>query len=395
MSSLRHVHLMRPAMPPSRRWQQAYDLLARGRRARPLTRPTCPSRRRGLRRGPSRRDHRGLGAGSRRACAAGDRLAAAGAAVRVAMHLLFDTALMAPVAAGLGARRAAPGGPGRDAGSRVAGRGSQLRAAAVGRLRERAAVGAPGDRRRHEARARRRRHRSRRRGPQPHPRRRRRSRASALLDEAGVAAVSGELDPLSHRDRLLRGRVRACRRSRSTTSPRSGRKPWSAGGRGSPWGASTDAAASTAPRSSGCGGPAAKRRRKRSLACEELRPYLRREFGWPLTELGRIRLRRGDIPGAEAAFLAAHEAGWDPQPGLALVQLAQGDVALRGRSIRDALEHSGERALQGAAAEHRAAPGAPPRGAGRDRDRGRRRASRRIRGRRARRASPTRSRARR
>ena len=28
---------------------------------------------------------------------AGDRLAAAGAAVRVAMHLLFDTALMAPV----------------------------------------------------------------------------------------------------------------------------------------------------------------------------------------------------------------------------------------------------------------------------------------------------------
>ena len=33
------------------------------------------------------------------------------------------------------------------------------------------------------------------------------------------------------------------------------------------------------------------------VACEELRPYLRREFGWPLTELGRIRFRKGDIRG--------------------------------------------------------------------------------------------------
>ena len=68
---------------------------------------------------------------------------------------------------------------------------------------------------------------------------------------------------------------------------------------------------------------------------------MRREFGWPLTELGRIRLRRGDIQGAEAAFLAAHEAGWDPQPGLALVHLAQGDVGLAAASIRDALERPG------------------------------------------------------
>ena len=74
-------------------------------------------------------------------------------------------------------------------------------------------------------------------------------------------------------------------------------------------------------------------------ACEELRPYLRREMGWPLSELGRIRLRRGDIDGAEEALLAAHRAGWDPQPGLALVRLAQGDVATAAASIRDALEH--------------------------------------------------------
>ena len=79
--------------------------------------------------------------------------------------------------------------------------------------------------------------------------------------------------------------------------------------------------------------------RKRSGACEELRPYLRREFGWPLTELGRIRLRKGDIHGAEEAFLAAHQAGWDPQPGLALVRLAQGDVPLAAALIREALDH--------------------------------------------------------
>lgn len=75
------------------------------------------------------------------------------------------------------------------------------------------------------------------------------------------------------------------------------------------------------------------------LACEELRPYLRREYGWPLTELGLIRLRRGDLDGAEAAFVAAHEAGWDPQPGLALVQLARGELEAAASAIREALEH--------------------------------------------------------
>src|SRR6185436_13465830 len=64
------------------------------------------------------------------------------------------------------------------------------------------------------------------------------------------------------------------------------------------------------------------------LACEELRPYLRREMGWPLTELGRIRLQSGDVKGAEESLLEAHDGGWDPQPGLALVHLAQGDAAL-------------------------------------------------------------------
>jgi hypothetical protein len=74
-------------------------------------------------------------------------------------------------------------------------------------------------------------------------------------------------------------------------------------------------------------------------AFEELRPYLRRELGWPLTELGRIRQRRGDIDGAEEAFLAAYDSGWDPQPGLALVQLARGEVDVAAVAIRAALDH--------------------------------------------------------
>lgn len=74
-------------------------------------------------------------------------------------------------------------------------------------------------------------------------------------------------------------------------------------------------------------------------ACEELRPWMRREFGWPLTELGTIRLLKGDLDGAEQALLAAHENGWDPQPALALLRLEQGDVAGANALIRDALDH--------------------------------------------------------
>src|SRR5262245_5743861 len=70
-------------------------------------------------------------------------------------------------------------------------------------------------------------------------------------------------------------------------------------------------------------------------ACAELRPYLRRELGWPLTELGRIRMQKGDLRGAEEAFLAALQLGWDPQPGPALVCLAEGNVAQATALIRD------------------------------------------------------------
>jgi tetratricopeptide (TPR) repeat protein len=74
-------------------------------------------------------------------------------------------------------------------------------------------------------------------------------------------------------------------------------------------------------------------------ACEELRPWMRREFGWPLVELGNIRLRRGDLAGAEEAFMAAHGRAWSPHPGLALLRLAQGDSDSASKMIADAIAH--------------------------------------------------------
>ncbi|MEZ5340882.1 MAG: hypothetical protein R2706_05395 [Acidimicrobiales bacterium] len=74
-------------------------------------------------------------------------------------------------------------------------------------------------------------------------------------------------------------------------------------------------------------------------ACDELRPWMRREFGWPLVELGNIRLRRGDLVGAEEAFLAAHERAWSPYPGLALLRLAQGDLVAASTLIANAIDH--------------------------------------------------------
>jgi DNA-binding CsgD family transcriptional regulator len=53
--------------------------------------------------------------------------------------------------------------------------------------------------------------------------------------------------------------------------------------------------------------------------------------------IGEIRRLRGDEAGAEAAYRAAHELGRDPQPGLALLRLAQGRVDAAVASIGAAL----------------------------------------------------------
>jgi tetratricopeptide (TPR) repeat protein len=267
---------------------------------------------------------------------AGDQVAAAAAAVRVAMHLLFDTALMAPVRGWLAraerlleaqdetpahawfavvrtyermltgdmpgarpwARRAIEVGSRCDPAAGVIGQVAEARLLILGGEVQ---------------------------------------QGLALLDEAGVATVSGDLDPfstgvvycelvcalqgLAHYD-VAEQWTEAMERWSETNAI------------GSLHGRCRVHRAEILRLRGSCN----EAERQALVACEELRPYLQRELGWPLNELGRIRLHKGDIAGAEEALLAAHRAGWDPQPGLALVRLAQGDAATAAASIRDALE---------------------------------------------------------
>jgi tetratricopeptide (TPR) repeat protein len=267
---------------------------------------------------------------------AGDQVAAAAAAVRVAMHLLFDTALMAPVRGWLARaerllqaegetpahawlavvrtyeRMLAGDLPGARPWARRAievGSGCDPAAGAIGQVAEARLRILDGD------------------VPQ----------GLALLDEAGVATVSGDLDPfstgvvycelvcalqgLAHYD-LAEEWTEAMERWSETNAI------------GSLHGRCRVHRAEILRLRGSCN----EAEHQALEACQELRPYLRRELGWPLNELGRIRLHKGDIAGAEAALLAAHRAGWDPQPGLALVRLAQGDPATAAASIRDALD---------------------------------------------------------
>lgn len=73
-------------------------------------------------------------------------------------------------------------------------------------------------------------------------------------------------------------------------------------------------------------------------ASAEVRKYAKGELGWPVAELGQVRLRMGNLAGAEEAFLEAYELGWDPNPGLALLRLAQGDAEEAAAIIQDSLD---------------------------------------------------------
>jgi class 3 adenylate cyclase len=54
--------------------------------------------------------------------------------------------------------------------------------------------------------------------------------------------------------------------------------------------------------------------------------------------VGEIRLRMGDLDGAEEAFRQAHDLGHDAQPGMALLQLGRGRLDAAMASIRTALD---------------------------------------------------------
>ncbi len=268
---------------------------------------------------------------------AGDRLAAAGAATRVAMHLLFDTALMAPVRGWVkraerllededetpvhawlavvrnyerllsgdfqGARQWAR--QAIEVGARC-----DPAAAAIGRIAEARSLILDGEV----------------------------QEGLELLNEAAVATVSGELDPVAT-GMVYCELVCALQALAQYDLAEEWTQAMERWRHGQPLGSLHGRCRVHRAEILRLRGSNNEAEKEALLACEELRPFLRREFGWPLTELGRIRLRKGDLEGAEEAFVAAHRAGWDPQPGLAMAYLARGDVALAAASIRDALEH--------------------------------------------------------
>jgi class 3 adenylate cyclase len=72
---------------------------------------------------------------------------------------------------------------------------------------------------------------------------------------------------------------------------------------------------------------------------EELRAFNRfYHVGEALYQVGAIRLRMGDLPAAQDAFRQASDLGRDPQPGMSLLALAEGRVDASMASIRRALE---------------------------------------------------------
>jgi len=150
------------------------------------------------------------------------------------------------------------------------------------------------------------------------------SRGLSLLDEATVAAVSGDCRPLTT------GVIYCCAIG-ATASLADYR-------RAGEW---TEAARRWCERQSIAGGfPGicrvhraeivrlqggwAEAEQEARKAADELQSYFPQIASEAFYEIGEVRLRMGDLGAANEAFRQAHEMGRDPEPGLALLRLAEG-----------------------------------------------------------------------
>ena len=77
--------------------------------------------------------------------------------------------------------------------------------------------------------------------------------------------------------------------------------------------------------------------REARRACEELKEFNLGYCAEAFYEIGTIRLHMGDLRGAEEAFRQAHALGRDPQPGLALLRRAEGKTATALASLKGAV----------------------------------------------------------
>jgi class 3 adenylate cyclase len=147
----------------------------------------------------------------------------------------------------------------------------------------------------------------------------------SLLDEATVAAVSGELTSLA-------SGIIYCLAITTTTQ-------LADYGRAAQW---TEAAKRWCERQSISGFPGICRVHRAEIvrlrgswaeaeqelrgALDELQSFNLEFVAEGFNEIGEIRLRMGDLSEAEEAFRQAHELGREPEPGLSMLRLAQGKV---------------------------------------------------------------------
>ena len=160
----------------------------------------------------------------------------------------------------------------------------------------------------------------------------------ALIDEAMTAATAGELTPRTT-GRAYCNMMSTCEQLGDV-------------GRAAEW---YDAARSWSEPYPGSGYPGICRVHRAGLlrlrgslreaehearrAADELVDFLADVAGEAFYELGEIRLRMGDLPGAGEMFSKAHARGRDPQPGLALLRLAEGkSEAARSMIVRALFE---------------------------------------------------------
>lgn len=170
---------------------------------------------------------------------------------------------------------------------------------------------------------------------------RRLAEGTALLDEAMAAVVGGELDPAAA-GYVYCGMIGICSKLGDYR-------------RASEW---TEATLRWCERQSVPAFPGVCRIHKAELmrlhgsftkaeeearmACEELPRFnFFSGLGPANYEIGEVRRRLGDLREAEEAFARAHEFGYNPQPGLSLLRLAQGKVKTAAGGIRQALSDTG------------------------------------------------------
>jgi class 3 adenylate cyclase len=161
----------------------------------------------------------------------------------------------------------------------------------------------------------------------------------AQLDEATAAAVSGELEPLAA-GIVYCVMIGSCQELGDC-------------GRAAEW---TDEANRWCDRLDVTGFPGACRIHRAEIlrlrgkwpqaeeqarqACDELQDYNRWITASGFYEIGEIRRRRGEFAAAEEAYRRADDFGQVPQPGLALLRLAQGKVDAAASAITRALADS-------------------------------------------------------